>query len=226
MKVDANQLEIQTIQKVSFFKKNKLILIACIILLLVVGAYYFLNHFLIPPTSSDSLIYNTRSVKGVSENQDELFELIGFHNKHISAGMTNGVMDNGIIKSKDDKYLFFSADRNNCTMSCTAHGYMVNVDKKTISDFKISSVLFNVTPVFGSLVLVRPSSEKIVIYDPSKDKIIDEMLYPVGETRFPNLLFSSDRYFTYTYKNILYSRDIAKHLSTPIENSGEPKTLE
>jgi hypothetical protein len=164
----------------------------------------------------------------VSENQDELFKLIGFYDKDISASIINGKVANGIIKTKDNKFLFFSADKKGCFV-CAGHSYVINVDKKTISDFKINNVLFNVTPVFGSLVVTQLDHEKMLVYDSAKDKIIDEIEYPVGETGsvmpFYNFLFGSDRYYTYTYKNILYSRDIARHVSTPIGNFYDPEII-
>ena len=231
MENNINQLEISSKQKVSFLKNKKFILILSIVLLLIIGIYSSVNRFLIPIMNSNTLIYNTRSIPGVSENQDELFKLIGFYNKNISAGLTNGKADNGIVKTKDDKFLFFSADKKGCgeSMSCTGHSYIVNVDKKILSDFKIDEVIFNVIPVFGSLVVAQLDDEKMLVYDSSKDKIIDEIEYPDSEKGsvmpFYNLSFGSDKYYTYTYKNILYSRDIAKHVSTPIGNFYDPKII-
>lgn len=221
MENNLNQLKISIKQKVIFFKNKKLILIPGIILF--VGLYcYYINSIIV---SSNILAYDTRSIPFVSDDHDELSKLIGFNDRDIY---------DEIIKTKDSKFLFFTADIKNCShsMSCSGHSYVINVDKKTISDFKIADVHFHVTPVFGSLVVIEQSGDKkLLVYDSSKNIIIDTMEVHNGEydsiydsiDPFSNFLFGSDKYYTYTYKNILYSRDIAKHVSTSIGNFYDPE---
>lgn len=218
MDTNINQLG-ENKPKLSFFKKL-LIIIISISLLLGVTIYYLWNRFIAPWENINSLVYNTRSLKEVSYEPYELFELIGFTDRRISVWGRN----NGLVRTKDNKFLFFSANKKDCSKhwSCSDHSYIVNMDKKTISNFKIDSINTFMTPVYKSLVAINDDGE-ILIYDAAQDKVIDRL--PHSEEwsesilHFTNFSFSSGNYYTYTDGNVLYSRDINKHISTPVNNN-------
>jgi hypothetical protein len=209
----------------SFFKRNKLVIIICIfivlIILLIQGRNFIINIL------SNNLVSNTRSISGVSIIEDELLNKIGFKDKNLAGD---------IIKTKDGKFWFFSADKKGCgdSMSCGGYGYMINIENKTVSNFNVHSVDNNVIPVFGSLVITHTKTAddhyKMIIFDPSINKVIDEMEYPIDDERngilpFYNFLFVSNINYVYTYKDILYSRNIENHISTPIGNFYDPAAV-
>lgn len=177
-----------------------------------------LSSFLVHPVDPNQIISNTRSISGISENPDELLNIIGLKNKHISG---DNQPDKGITKTEDNRFWFFVVGNNGCSALCSFSSYMIDTQKNTVSDLDVNDVMYNIIPIGDSVVTIRDnvsyenaiSVDKIMIYDASKNQVIDE-INPSNSTGNYKLL--SENLYIYSNNGVLYSRNIQKHSSIKI----------
>ncbi len=153
------------------------------------------------------LAYNTRSTLGVS-GKDRLSRILDLN--HFTVSST--------AKTKDERFEFLVTRQSDCDMFCSGDSYIVDKHKNTISDFLPGHTVDRVMPIGGSIVLI-PNDDDIIVYDASKNEIIDVLEKHEGSD---NYQLVSENYYIYVEKGLLYSRDIKKHISTEIGRSYLP----
>ena len=168
-----------------------------------------LSSFFVQSVNSNKIISNTRSISAVSENPSELLKILKMDDKRISG---DSDPSKAITKTQDGRFWFFEVRDVGCSEFCVSDGYMIDSQKKTISNLNVREVVFHIVPMGGSFVTIEDyvsyDKNKKLIYDASKDKVVDE-IEDSNETS--NFKLLSDNTYSYIRSNFLYVRNVLKH---------------